>query len=205
VSRGGAGLAAKRAFDVCAAAVGLVVLAPVMAVVAGTVAVGLGRPVLFRQARAGLGGRRFELVKFRTMRPPAPGRVSDADRLTPLGQFLRSTSLDELPSLWNVVRGDLSLVGPRPLPVRYLARYTRQQARRHEVRPGITGLAQVRGRNRLSWEEKFTVDVEYVDRRDFLFDLRILARTARVVLRRDGISADGEATAAEFRGATVDA
>lgn len=195
----------KRVFDAVVAGVGLVVLSPVIAATAAVVAVGLGRPVLFRQARAGLHGREFEVLKFRTMLPPGPDRVSDAQRLTPLGRLLRSTSLDELPSLWNVVRGELSLVGPRPLPVRYLARYTRQQARRHEVRPGITGLAQVRGRNRLTWEEKFTLDVEYVQRRGFWLDLRILAETVRVVVRRDGITADGEATAAEFLGAGVDA
>jgi lipopolysaccharide/colanic/teichoic acid biosynthesis glycosyltransferase len=195
----------KRVFDAVAAGLGLLVLSPVIAATAAVVAVGFGRPVLFRQARAGLHGREFEVLKFRTMLPPAPDLVSDAQRLTPLGRLLRSTSLDELPSLWNVLRGELSLVGPRPLPVRYLVRYTRQQARRHEVRPGITGLAQVRGRNRLSWEEKFTLDVEYVDRRTFWLDLRILAETVRVVVRRDGITADGEATAAEFLGAGVDA
>lgn len=195
----------KRLFDAVVAGVGLVVLAPVIAATAVVVAVGLGRPVLFRQARAGLRGSEFEVLKFRTMLPMTPDRVSDAERLTPLGRFLRSTSLDELPSLWNVVRGDLSLVGPRPLPVRYLDRYTLEQARRHEVRPGITGLAQVRGRNRLSWEEKFTLDVEYVARRSFALDLAILAATVRVVLRRDGISADGEVTAREFLGVRVDA
>jgi lipopolysaccharide/colanic/teichoic acid biosynthesis glycosyltransferase len=197
----------KRWIDLAAAGVGLVVLAPVLGVVAAIVAVGLGRPVLFRQARAGLSGCEFELVKFRTMHQPDPerGLITDAQRLTRLGRLLRSTSLDELPSLWNVVRGDLSLIGPRPLPVRYLARYTGQQARRHDVRPGITGLAQVRGRNRLSWEEKFTLDVYYVEHRDLWLDLRILAETVVTVVRRDGISADGEATTAEFLGASVDA
>lgn len=198
---------AKRAADLLTAAVGLVVLAPVLAIVAVAVALALGRPVLFRQARAGLAGRPFTLVKFRTMRDvdPARGLVTDAERLTPFGQFLRSTSLDELPSLYNVLCGHMSLVGPRPLPVRYLPRYSAAQARRHEVRPGITGLAQVRGRNLLGWDEKFRLDVSYVDERCAGLDLRILAGTALAVLRRDGISAAGEATAPEFLGGSAPA
>jgi lipopolysaccharide/colanic/teichoic acid biosynthesis glycosyltransferase len=188
--------------DAAAAAVALLALAPLLAVVAIAVAMALGRPVLFRQNRAGLNGKPFQVLKFRTMREPDPGRgvVSDADRLTPFGRFLRSTSLDELPSLWNVLRGDMSIVGPRPLPVTYLPRYSRLQARRHEVRPGITGLAQVRGRNTLSWEEKFAFDVAYVNATSLRLDLRIIAATVGVVLRRDGISAAGEATAPEFLG-----
>ncbi|MEV5766689.1 sugar transferase [Micromonospora sp. NPDC052213] len=192
----------KRAIDLAAAVVLLVLTAPLVLVVAALVAAGLGRPVLFRQPRAGRHGQVFELVKFRTMLPPDPrrGRVRDGDRLTPLGRFLRSTSLDELPTLWNVLRGDMSLVGPRPLLTQYLPRYSPTQARRHEVRPGITGLAQVRGRNSLSWEEKLDLDVWYVDHRSLRLDLSILAATVRTVLRREGISAAGSATAPEFLG-----
>jgi len=192
----------KRVVDVVGAVLLLVVLAPVLLVTAAIVARGLGRPVLFSQARAGLHGEPFILVKFRTMRgvDPRRGLVSDADRLTRLGRFLRATSLDELPTLWNVIRGDMSLVGPRPLPVRYLDRYTAEQARRHEVRPGVTGLAQVRGRNWLGWDEKLALDVTYVDTRCARLDARILAETVVTVLRRDGITAQGCATAPEFIG-----
>ncbi|MFD0786582.1 sugar transferase [Micromonospora azadirachtae] len=192
----------KRLFDVVGAVVLLVLTAPLMAVVALLVATSLGRPVLFRQARAGRGGAPFVLVKFRTMRPPAPeqGRVADGDRLTPLGRWLRATSLDELPTLWNVLRGEMSLVGPRPLLPEYLERYSPHQARRHEVRPGVTGLAQVRGRNGLDWDEKLDLDVRYVDNRGLRFDLSILAATVVTVLRRDGINAEGSATAHEFLG-----
>ncbi|WP_269458418.1 sugar transferase [Micromonospora coriariae] len=192
----------KRIFDATLAAVLLVLLTPLLVVVAVLVMVGLGRPVLFRQCRAGLHGRPFEVVKFRTMRPPNHGRslVSDGDRLTPLGRWLRATSLDELPTLWNVLRGDMSLVGPRPLLPEYLGRYSASQARRHEVRPGVTGLAQVRGRNSLSWEEKLDLDVQYVDTRNFRLDLSILVATVRTVLRREGINAAGSVTAPEFRG-----
>jgi lipopolysaccharide/colanic/teichoic acid biosynthesis glycosyltransferase len=193
---------AKRVLDIVGAAALLVASMPVQLAVAAAIALALGRPVLFRQARSGRGGRSFELVKFRTMRvsDEARGLVSDADRLTGAGRFLRATSLDELPTLWNVLRGDMSLVGPRPLFVRYLDRYTPTHRRRHEVRPGITGLAQVRGRNRLSWEDKFTLDVWYVDHRCLALDVRILLETVRTVLRRDGISAEGAATATEFMG-----
>ncbi|WP_281186169.1 sugar transferase [Micromonospora peucetia] len=192
----------KRAVDVAAAVLLLVLAAPLILVVAVLVAVGLGRPVLFRQPRVGRHGQVFELVKFRTMLPPDPqrGRVRDGDRLTPLGRFLRSTSLDELPTLVNVLRGDMSLVGPRPLLTAYLPRYSPTQARRHEVRPGVTGLAQVRGRNSLGWEEKLDLDVWYVDHRCLRLDLSILAATVRTVLRREGISAAGSATAPEFLG-----
>ncbi|MCM0676314.1 sugar transferase [Micromonospora phytophila] len=188
--------------DLVGAALLLLLALPVLAVVAALVAGGLGRPVLFRQCRAGRHGRPFELVKFRTMHAPDPrrGRTADGDRLTPLGRWLRATSLDELPTLWNVLRGDMSLVGPRPLLNDYLDRYSPTQARRHEVRPGITGLAQVRGRNALSWEEKFDHDVWYVDHRSLRLDLRILLETARTVLRRDGVNAEGVATAPEFVG-----
>ncbi|MFU8851396.1 sugar transferase [Micromonospora sp. SL1-18] len=192
----------KRAFDVVAALLLLVLTAPLVAVVALVVAVGLGRPVLFRQARVGRDGSIFELVKFRSMLPidPRRGLVTDADRLTSLGRFLRATSLDELPTLWNVLRGDMSLVGPRPLLPEYLPRYSPWQARRHEVRPGVTGLAQVTGRNSLSWEEKLDLDVRYVDTRNLRVDLAILRATVRTVLRREGISAAGTATAPEFLG-----
>lgn len=192
----------KRALDLLVAAPALVLSLPVQAITAIAIRIKLGRPVLFRQARPGLNGEVFEMLKFRTMLLPDPerGLVTDADRMTRLGAFLRSTSLDELPTLWNIVRGDLSLVGPRPLLVRYLERYSPEQARRHEVRPGLTGLAQVNGRNAISWEEKFAYDVEYVDKHDLALDVRIIVRTVLQVLRRDGISAGGEATMPEFRG-----
>ncbi|OKI45256.1 sugar transferase [Micromonospora sp. CB01531] len=192
----------KRTIDVVAALVLLVLTAPLMALVALVVAVGLGRPVLFRQARIGRDDTIFELVKFRSMLPidPRRGLVADADRLTPLGRFLRASSLDELATLWNVLRGDMSLVGPRPLLPEYLARYSPWQARRHEVRPGMTGLAQVNGRNSLTWEAKLDLDVRYVDSRNLRIDLAILLATVRTVLRRDGISAAGSATAPEFLG-----
>jgi lipopolysaccharide/colanic/teichoic acid biosynthesis glycosyltransferase len=188
--------------DVCVAVIASLILLPVLASVAIVVASGLGRPVLFRQVRAGRNGKPFTLIKFRTMRDidPAHGLISDADRLTPLGRRLRSTSLDELPSLWNVLRGDMSLVGPRPLPVQYLGRYSPKEARRHDVRPGITGLAQVRGRNALSWADKFGFDVAYVESRSPSLDMRIIAETVLTVIRRNGIAADGEATAPEFLG-----
>lgn len=195
-------LRVKRAVDVAVAGAGLVVAAPVMAAVAVAVRRDLGSPVLFRQVRPGLHGRPFELVKFRTMRilSSADGVDTDGERLTPFGRWLRSTSLDELPTLWNVLRGDMSLVGPRPLLVEYLDRYTPEQFRRHEVRPGVTGLAQVRGRNELTWGEKFAADVEYVDTVGPVVDARILLATLRMVLRRQGISAPGTATMHLFTG-----
>lgn len=195
---------AKRALDVAVSAVGLVLSSPVQLVTAGVVLIAHGRPVLFRQPRPGRDGVVFELVKFRTMRHPDAVHVTDADRLTSVGRFLRSTSLDELPTLWNVLKGDMSLVGPRPLLVEYLPRYTAEQARRHEVRPGVTGLAQVSGRNGVSWEDKFALDVEYVDRRSLRLDLQILARTVRAVLKRQGISGGGEATMSVFMGTQAD-
>jgi lipopolysaccharide/colanic/teichoic acid biosynthesis glycosyltransferase len=192
----------KRLIDVGAAASGLVALAPVMAATAAAVRVSLGAPVLFRQRRPGLGGAPFELIKFRTMRAAAPGEGvdSDARRLTAVGAKLRAWSLDELPTLWNVLRGDMSLVGPRPLLMQYLDRYTPEQARRHEVRPGVTGWAQVNGRNALSWDDKFALDVWYVDNWSLWLDARILLRTFTKVLRRDGISAEQHATMPEFLG-----
>ena len=193
----------KRLFDLTAAALGLLALAlPLLALIA-LVRIKLGRPVFFRQTRPGLHGRPFQMVKFRTMtdaRGPDGALLPDADRLTPFGRFLRSTSLDELPELWNVLRGDMSLVGPRPLLMEYLPLYTPEQARRHAVRPGITGWAQVNGRNALSWEEKFALDVWYVDHQSLWLDIRILWMTAVKVLRRQDISAPGEATVEYFKG-----
>ena len=189
---------AKRAFDVVVGGVVLTVTLPVQAVVAVAIRRSMGSPVLFRQPRPGKDGVIFELVKFRTMRHPDAEHVTDAERLTSLGRFLRSTSLDELPTLWNVVKGDMSLVGPRPLLVDYLPLYTPEQARRHEVRPGVTGLAQISGRNTLSWEEKFSLDVAYVNSHSLALDLPILARTVLLVVSRSGINEMGQATATRF-------
>ncbi len=193
----------KRLFDVLISVLGLSILALPLAVLVLLVRRELGRPVLFRQVRPGLHGRPFEMVKFRTMTDErgADGTLlPDAQRLTPFGRFLRASSLDELPELWNVIKGDMSLVGPRPLLMEYLPLYTPEQARRHEVRPGITGWAQVNGRNAVSWEKKFALDVWYVDHRSLWLDLRIVWMTVRKVLVRDGISAAGEATITRFRG-----
>lgn len=196
----------KRTLDVLISAFALFILSPVLLAVAWRVRRVMGRPVLFRQTRPGLHGRPFEMIKFRTMREASDdqGRLlPDAQRLTPLGGFLRSSSLDELPELWNVLKGDMSLVGPRPLLMEYLPLYTPEQARRHEVRPGITGWAQVNGRNALSWEQKFELDNWYVVNRSLWIDIRILWLTIRKVLMRDGISADGEATMPKFRGSST--
>ena len=189
----------KRGFDLIVAAVALVVLAPVLMAVALLVRLVMGPPVFFRQARPGQGSRLFTLVKFRTMKGARAGE-SDAVRLTAFGRLLRASSLDELPELWNVIKGDMSIVGPRPLLVQYLDRYTPEQARRHEIRPGVTGLAQVSGRNSLDWEQKFAHDVWYVDHCSFALDVKILALTIWNVVGRRGISAPGHATAAEFMG-----
>jgi len=192
----------KRALDFIAALTLLVVLSPLQVAIAALVLAKLGPPVFFAQGRPGLGGKIFTLWKFRTMsqRRGADGRPApDAERLSRFGQRLRAASLDELPELWNVLRGDMSLVGPRPLLVEYLARYTPQEARRHEVRPGLTGWAQVNGRNATTWEERLRLDVWYVDHRSLWLDLRILARTAELVLRQNGINAPGSATMPEFR------
>lgn len=191
----------KRALDLTVGVMALVMGSPVLAAVAIAVRRSLGSPVLFRQERAGRDGHRFLLVKFRTMRAPDPGEEGpdfDGGRLGPLGRFLRASSLDELPSLANVVRGDLSLVGPRPLPVRYLPRYDAVQVRRHEVKPGLTGWSQVHGRNDLSWDEKHRLDVWYVDHASFRLDLRILLMTVGRVWRRQGISHHDHATMPEF-------
>jgi lipopolysaccharide/colanic/teichoic acid biosynthesis glycosyltransferase len=195
--------AVKRVIDATVAAAVLTAGAPVMAACAVAIRVTMGAPVLFRQPRPGLHGRPFEILKFRTMRAPRAGEnelATDAARLTALGRFLRETSLDELPQLWNVLRGDMSLVGPRPLLMQYLPRYSREQRRRHDVRPGMTGWTQVNGRNALTWDEKFTLDVWYVDHQSLALDLRILAQTVLGVVRRDGISSGGHATMPEFLG-----
>ena len=190
-------MTAKRLLDLALAVPGLLVLSPLMLLTALAVRVALGPGVLFRQQRPGLHGKPFFILKFRTM---IDGPGSDADRLPPFGRLLRSTSLDELPELWNVIRGDMSLVGPRPLLMSYLPLYSPEQARRHEVPPGITGWAQVNGRNAISWEERFALDVWYVDNRSLGLDIRILARTVAAVLRRQGINASGDVSMAEFEG-----
>ncbi|WP_201745130.1 sugar transferase [Aidingimonas lacisalsi] len=193
----------KRIFDVIAAFTGLIVLAPVMVVIALLIRWRMGAPVLFLQERPGLHGLPFVMCKFRTMRDTkdANGAVlPDAGRLTALGRFLRSTSLDELPELWNVLKGEMSLVGPRPLLMSYLPLYSPEQFRRHELRPGMTGWAQVNGRNSLIWEERLAMDTWYVDHRSFRLDIRILLLTVRKVLQREGISGHGHATMAPFTG-----
>ena len=193
----------KRLFDIVVSAVMLILLSPVIAAVAVAVRLDLGAPVLFRQVRPGLKGQAFTLYKFRTMRGAhsgEPGSDGDEQRLTAFGRRLRATSLDELPELWNVLRGDMSLVGPRPLLMRYLPLYSTEQMRRHDVRPGLTGWAQVNGRNALTWEEKFKFDVWYVDHQSMLLDLQIILRTVAAVFRREGISNESSATMPEFRG-----
>lgn len=193
----------KRLFDIVIAGAALIVLAVPLLVLTWLVRRRLGKPAFFRQTRPGLNARPFTMLKFRTMTDArgADGLLlPDAHRMTPFGRFLRSTSLDELPELWNVLKGDMSLVGPRPLLMEYLPLYTPQQARRHDVRPGVTGWAQVNGRNALSWEEKFELDVWYVDHHTLWLDLKIVWLTLRKVLLREGISADGEATMSKFTG-----
>lgn len=193
----------KRAVDLIAAGAGLMATAPVLAVAAAAVKASTGGPIFFRQQRPGLHGKPFTILKFKTMTDArgADGQLlPDAERLTTVGRFIRATSLDELPQLVNVLKGEMSLVGPRPLLMRYLERYDARQARRHEVKPGITGLAQVRGRNALSWPEKFELDVQYVERWSLLLDARILGETVLTVLRRDGISSKEHATMPEFLG-----
>jgi len=189
---------AKATMDKIGAGLGLVLALPLLVAVAAAVRVSLGRPILLRQRRLGRGNVPFEILKFRTMRE---GEGSDSERLTSFGRFLRATSLDELPQLWNVLRGDMSLIGPRPLLPQYLERYTPEQARRHEVKPGLTGWAQVCGRNALSWDDRLALDVWYVDHWSVALDLRIMARTLPAVASRRGIAAPGSATMPEFRGA----
>jgi sugar transferase EpsL len=193
----------KRLFDILGATMGLVLLAPVMLVAALAVLVTLGRPILFTQRRPGLNGRLFTIRKFRTLRSAhdANGRaLPDADRMTPVGQLLRSSSVDELPELWNVLVGDMSLVGPRPLLPEYMPLYSARQARRHEVRPGITGWAQVNGRNALGWDQRLEMDVWYVENRSIMLDVRILALTVLRVFAREGIAQPGHVTMEPFRG-----
>ena len=194
--------AVKRLVDIVVSSLALVASAPLQGGVALLVRRKLGSPVLFRQMRPGKDEQLFEMIKFRTMLEPdaSAGLVTDADRLTAFGKFLRSTSLDELPTLLNVVKGDMSLVGPRPLLVRYLDRYSTEQRRRHEVRPGLTGLAQIGGRNALGWPDKFALDVQYIDNRSLLLDSKIVVATFSKVLRRHGIAAKGDVTMPEFLG-----
>lgn len=198
---------AKRILDIVGALFGLAVLSPMFAVVSILIWRRMGRPVLFRQLRPGKNGDLFELVKFRTMRDAVDSQgmpLSDAERMTRLGRILRATSLDEFPELWNVLKGDMSLVGPRPLLVDYLPLYTPDQARRHDVRPGITGWVQVNGRNTVGWEDKFELDKWYVENQSFWLDIKILFLTVKKVLVRDGISAEGEATMPRFEGSNAD-
>jgi lipopolysaccharide/colanic/teichoic acid biosynthesis glycosyltransferase len=193
----------KRFFDILVASASLIVLALPLLFLALLVRFKLGSPIFFKQIRPGMYAKPFEMIKFRTMIDAYAANgalLLDSERLTPFGSFLRSTSLDELPELWNVLKGDMSLVGPRPLLMEYLPLYSSSQARRHEVRPGITGWAQVNGRNALSWEEKFELDVWYVDNHSFWIDLKILLLTVKKVLLREGISGAGEVTMSKFRG-----
>lgn len=195
----------KRFFDLAVSAFALILLSPVIAIVAWQISRKLGSPVLFKQVRPGLNGKPFTMIKFRTMRDAVDKNgtpLPDAERMTPFGNFLRSSSLDELPELWNVFKGDMSLVGPRPLLMEYLPLYNKEQARRHEVRPGVTGWAQINGRNAISWEEKFKLDVWYVENHSFWLDLKILFLTVKKVFIRDGISAAGEATMSKFTGSS---
>lgn len=197
------GSSMKRLFDVVLTVCGLLLISPVILLLMLLVRIKLGTPIFFTQIRPGLHGQHFCMVKFRTMidaRDTTGSLLSDVERLTAFGKFLRASSLDELPELWNVLKGDMSLVGPRPLLMEYLPLYSEKQSRRHEVRPGITGWAQVNGRNAISWEEKFKLDVWYVDNQSILLDMKILWMTVKKVLIRDGISAKGEATMPRFIG-----
>ncbi|HGF7511279.1 sugar transferase [Vibrio cholerae] len=197
----------KRIFDVLVSFFALLILSPIIGVVAWKIRKNLGSPVLFRQTRPGLNGKSFEMVKFRTMKDAVDEQgnpLPDSERMTPFGDKLRNSSLDELPELWNVLKGEMSLVGPRPLLMQYLPLYSKEQARRHEVRPGVTGWAQINGRNAISWEEKFKLDVWYVDNRSFWLDLKVLLLTVKKVLIKEGISATGESTMPEYRGSSND-
>jgi len=193
----------KRLFDIFSSIIGLLVLAPVVLIIAFLIQRKLGSPILFRQVRPGKDEKPFEMIKFRTMRDAIDKNGSplpDSERVEPFGNFLRNSSLDELPELWNVLKGDMSLVGPRPLLMEYLPLYSTEQARRHNVRPGITGWAQVNGRNAISWEEKFKYDVWYVENQSFLLDMKIICLTIKKVMAREGISADDHATMPKFSG-----
>ena len=193
----------KRLLDIVIASSALVLLSPVYAFVAYKVRKNLGSPVLFRQVRPGLNGKPFEMIKFRSMKDAVDTQgdsLPDSERLTPFGQMLRSSSLDEMPELWNVIKGEMSIVGPRPLLMEYLPLYNEQQAKRHNVRPGITGYAQVNGRNAISWEKKFELDTWYVENRSLWLDFKIMLKTVQKVLSKDDISAEGEATISKFTG-----
>lgn len=193
----------KRLFDITAATTALVILSPVYAITAYKVSKNLGSPVLFRQTRPGLNGNPFEMIKFRSMTDATDSNgnlLSNSERLTPFGKMLRATSLDELPELWNVIKGDMSLVGPRPLLMEYLPLYSDEQNRRHDARPGITGYAQVNGRNAISWDEKFKLDIWYVDNQSLWLDIKILFKTVKKVLIKDGINADSDTTMSKFTG-----
>ena len=193
----------KRLLDIIIASIALILLSPLYYLVARKVKKNLGSPVLFRQVRPGLYGKSFEMIKFRTMKDAVDAQgnpLPDSERLTPFGKMLRSTSLDEMPELWNVIKGDMSIVGPRPLLSEYLPLYNEQQAKRHNVRPGMTGHAQVNGRNAISWEEKFKLDTWYVENQSTLLDFKIMLKTVHKVIAKDDISAEGEATMTRFTG-----
>ena len=197
----------KRLLDIIIASIALILLSPLYALVAYKVKKNLGSPVLFRQVRPGLHGKPFEMIKFRTMKDAVDEQgnpLPDSERLTPFGQMLRSTSLDEMPELWNVIKGDMSIVGPRPLLTEYLPLYNEEQAKRHNVRPGMTGHAQVNGRNAIGWDEKFKLDTWYVDNQSTLLDFKIMFQTVHKVLAKDDISAEGEATMTRFEGKQKD-
>lgn len=193
----------KRILDITIASTALILLSPVYLIVAHKVKKNLGSPVLFRQVRPGLHGKPFEMIKFRTMKDALDAEANplpDSERLTPFGKMLRATSLDEMPELWNVIKGDMSIVGPRPLLMEYLPLYNEQQAKRHNVRPGITGYAQVNGRNAISWEKKFELDTWYVENQSLWLDFKIMLKTIKKVIAKDDISAEGEATMTKFTG-----
>ena len=197
----------KRLLDIIIASIALVLLSPLYLIVARKVKKNLGSPVLFRQVRPGLHGKPFEMIKFRTMKDAVDGQgnpLPDSERLTPFGKMLRSTSLDEMPELWNVIKGDMSIVGPRPLLMEYLPLYNEEQAKRHDVRPGMTGHAQVNGRNAIGWEEKFKLDTWYVDHQSTILDFKIMFKTVHKVIAKDDISAEGEATMTKFTGSKLD-
>ena len=197
----------KRLLDIIIASIALILLSPLYAFVAYKVKKNLGSPVLFRQVRPGLHGKPFEMIKFRTMKDAVDEQgnpLPDSERLTPFGQMLRSTSLDEMPELWNVIKGDMSIVGPRPLLMEYLPLYSPEQAKRHDVRPGMTGHAQVNGRNAIGWEEKFKLDTWYVENQSIWLDFKIMFKTVHKVLAKDDISAEGEVTMTKFTGTKTD-